>query len=60
MFESVDVGGGGIELIGINTSEKAVNAVSGCWGVSVFSEEPDFSGCVREGSVNNESAEISW
>ena len=60
MFELADIGGGRIELIGINASEKGVNAVGDCRGVSVFSEEPDFSGCVREGRVNNESAEISW
>lgn len=60
MFELVDVGGGRAELIGIIASEKTVNAVGNGWRVTVFSEETDFCGGVREGSVNNESAEISW
>ena len=60
MFELEDAGGGRAGLIGIIASEKMVNAVGNGWGVSVFSEETDFGGGVREGSVNNESAEISW
>ena len=49
-----------MDLVGIITLEKSVNAVGEDWRVSAVSEKTDFCGGVREGSVNNESAEIIW
>ena len=60
MGMSVDVGRGAVALISIIVLEKTVNAVGEEGGVTVFSEESNFCGSEREGSVNNESAEISW
>ena len=49
-----------IELIGIIALEKSINADGDGCRVTILSEKADFGGGIREGRVNNESAEISW
>jgi hypothetical protein len=48
-----------VGFVGKITLEKVVNAVGEDVGVALFSEETNFGGIEREGSVNKESAEIS-
>ena len=60
LIELVGAGRGKMVLMGMIALEKSSNAVSEGCRITAISEESDFCGGVREGSVNNESAEIIW